>query len=417
MSNQTNRSRRSRLQIFITLLFCIIGLTFFGLSTASIYRNRIHHIQEARVKSRSQAQLLGENTASLIYAADLSLLSFCSIISDETGENAQILPSSFDLLTSQLIYLPQIQEVFFINPHQEIEYTTGSSGKIHLANFDRHKDAWLEFSIETRHSETGHTKLLMSRRVESKNGKFLGVLTAVMDSGFFYDRHSAYLTLDAAAVILFDNQKKILAAWMNAPDVHSWIISPDNTILLPESMDSTVKGGTHTVETSSAMISTYQIRGFPYHVAVVHAWRDILQNWYSQTLRDIFILCAAFGATVFTMVLAFRQRKQRKKAEHQLIQHQADLEKIVQERTDQLKLTNRELTEKNRALETAMGEIKTLSGLLPICMHCKKIRDDSGYWNQLEVYLQKHSNARFSHGICQECTQKHYPGIVDPTSE
>jgi PAS domain S-box-containing protein len=60
-------------------------------------------------------------------------------------------------------------------------------------------------------------------------------------------------------------------------------------------------------------------------------------------------------------------------------------------------------------LQSALAEVKTLSGLLPICSSCKKIRDDTGYWNNLETYISKHSGAEFSHGICPECAQKIYP--------
>lgn len=59
-------------------------------------------------------------------------------------------------------------------------------------------------------------------------------------------------------------------------------------------------------------------------------------------------------------------------------------------------------------LQEAMARIKTLGGLLPICSYCKKIRDDKGYWNQVENYVQEHSDAQFSHGICRECADKHY---------
>ena len=62
-------------------------------------------------------------------------------------------------------------------------------------------------------------------------------------------------------------------------------------------------------------------------------------------------------------------------------------------------------------LEKALSKVKTLSGLLPICSYCKKIRDDKGYWNQIESYIRDHSEAEFSHGICQECAKKYYPGI------
>jgi PAS domain S-box-containing protein len=59
----------------------------------------------------------------------------------------------------------------------------------------------------------------------------------------------------------------------------------------------------------------------------------------------------------------------------------------------------------------ALSKIKTLSGLLPICASCKKIRDDEGYWSQLEAYLSEHTDAIFSHGICPECAQKFYSDL------
>ena len=62
-------------------------------------------------------------------------------------------------------------------------------------------------------------------------------------------------------------------------------------------------------------------------------------------------------------------------------------------------------------LNKALSEVKKLSGLLPICSHCKKIRDDKGYWTQIESYIHEHSEAEFSHSICQECAKKHYPDM------
>ena len=66
-----------------------------------------------------------------------------------------------------------------------------------------------------------------------------------------------------------------------------------------------------------------------------------------------------------------------------------------------------------RELQDALTNIKTLRGLLPICSNCKKIRDDKGYWNQIESYIRDHSGAEFSHGICPECLKKLYPDLVD----
>lgn len=60
-------------------------------------------------------------------------------------------------------------------------------------------------------------------------------------------------------------------------------------------------------------------------------------------------------------------------------------------------------------LQVAMDNIKTLKGLLPICSSCKKIRDDEGYWNQVEVYFSKHTGTEFTHGLCPDCARKIYP--------
>ena len=64
------------------------------------------------------------------------------------------------------------------------------------------------------------------------------------------------------------------------------------------------------------------------------------------------------------------------------------------------------LEKANAELRTALQEVKVLRGFIPICMSCKKIRDDGGYWQQVESYIQKHSEALFSHGVCPDCYKK-----------
>jgi PAS domain-containing protein len=62
-------------------------------------------------------------------------------------------------------------------------------------------------------------------------------------------------------------------------------------------------------------------------------------------------------------------------------------------------------------LQRALADVKTLRGFLPICASCKKIRDDKGYWNQIESYIRDHSEAEFSHGICPGCAKELYPDL------
>lgn len=67
-----------------------------------------------------------------------------------------------------------------------------------------------------------------------------------------------------------------------------------------------------------------------------------------------------------------------------------------------------------KSLEDSLAQVRTLSGLLPICAKCKKIRDDNGYWNNLETFISAHSKADFTHGICPECSSEMYPEMNEP---
>lgn len=80
-----------------------------------------------------------------------------------------------------------------------------------------------------------------------------------------------------------------------------------------------------------------------------------------------------------------------------IFEQQILLENLVEQRT--------------RELKEALKHIKTLSGLLPICSSCKNIRDDKGYWSQIERYISTHSQAEFTHSICPACAKKLYPDI------
>ncbi len=79
-------------------------------------------------------------------------------------------------------------------------------------------------------------------------------------------------------------------------------------------------------------------------------------------------------------------------------------------------ITERKQVEEEREklihqLQSALQELRTLSGLLPICAHCKKIRDDNGYWTQIEQYIRSHSRAEFTHGVCPDCSRDFFPEV------
>ncbi|HBD95847.1 MAG: hypothetical protein A2015_04585 [Spirochaetes bacterium GWF1_31_7] len=79
----------------------------------------------------------------------------------------------------------------------------------------------------------------------------------------------------------------------------------------------------------------------------------------------------------------------------------------------ELKMAKTELEAKNKELQQALNDIKTLEGLIPICANCKKIKDDDGYWHSVEEYMTEHSDVKFTHGLCNDCIKKLYPEFAE----
>ena len=118
---------------------------------------------------------------------------------------------------------------------------------------------------------------------------------------------------------------------------------------------------------------------------------QVLPSWFTP-----FLIIAGISITMIGLLVYI----------HILKRNKMNLKLQVDQRTADLR-------EKNAELEKALTEVKKLSGLLPICANCKKIRDDKGYWNQIELYISNHSEAEFSHGLCPECAKKLYPEFYD----
>ncbi|MBI2423924.1 MAG: hypothetical protein HYV27_13920 [Candidatus Hydrogenedentes bacterium] len=133
----------------------------------------------------------------------------------------------------------------------------------------------------------------------------------------------------------------------------------------------------------------------------------LLVTWGFAMLMGILTVVAGMGlvssrllngqvfAGVFLAAMLFWSFELTGRIRKQQLEIRRDLESEVKERTTELR--------------SALREVNALSGLLPICSHCKNIRDDKGYWNSVENYIREHTDADFTHGICPECMKAHFP--------
>lgn len=109
------------------------------------------------------------------------------------------------------------------------------------------------------------------------------------------------------------------------------------------------------------------------------------------------------GGLVMVVLRWTRQSLRRAEAE---IEERMRMERELRENKNTLERLNVEL-------QAALAEVKTLRGLIPICSHCKRIRDDKGIWMQIEAYVAKHTEATFTHGVCPDCLSKYYPAVKE----
>jgi two-component system cell cycle sensor histidine kinase/response regulator CckA len=175
------------------------------------------------------------------------------------------------------------------------------------------------------------------------------------------------------------NNRKYLNEVLTLGKVHSKFIHRDAESLEGQKMAVDV------VEIYVPLISGGQVLGAFEIYYDITARKIQLDKLLSRSSVIVFTL--AFILSTVIVLLLFKENKtsvERKRAE-------AEREKLIKE------------------LQDAIARINKLNGLLPICAHCKKIRDDKGYWNQIESYIREHSEAEFSHGICPDCAQELYP--------
>jgi two-component system, sensor histidine kinase len=253
---------------------------------------------------------------------------------------------------------------------------------------------------------------------------------------------------DIAAAFIYDtrgvlfssfNPKNLQPEHPSHPPQESWHYFDDTYLHL-----------FHTIEINETVVGT---------IYIMHSMEQLRrrQIQYSLTAAGIFLACfiltillsfffqKVITSPIFSLISTVRKISHEKNYSLRAVKRTGDeigvlidgfnemvheiqsrdlyLEEKVARRTAELKTANDNLVaemqerrqiERDREnliaeLRLALNEVKTLSGLLPICCACKKIRNDKGYWLQIETYVQEHSNAEFSHGICPDCAKKLYP--------
>ncbi len=135
--------------------------------------------------------------------------------------------------------------------------------------------------------------------------------------------------------------------------------------------------------------------------------------WKEIEIKLFHFIGVLTGEALGNLLLHRNLQKANKTLEQRVAEQTADLQQEITERKE-IAQERKQLIEE---LRKTLAEVKTLRGILPICSFCKNIRNDEGYYEQIEAYIHKHSDVDFSHTVCPVCIDKHYPALSDDETE
>ena len=401
----THTANRKRQLIFLLSLILVAGflatsLVSYFVSLSSL-RNQI---------TSSSLPLTSDNIYSEIQRDLLRPIFISSLMSNDTFFRDWVLGGERD--EAQVTrYLKEIMvkygafTSFFVSEATRIYYH--ANGVLKKVKPEEERDRWYfrvremepdyEINVDPDLANRDALTIFINHKVYDYEGRYIGATGVGLTVRAAVSLIESYRRKYNRNVYFVDQDGRVILRGDSFPDDADTIMDMEGISSIAE--DILAAGGSVYQYSRQGKIVHLNSRFVPeleWYLLVEQAEAGAIAHVHSTLVLNL-VLCAlitsiVIGLTTFT-INAYQKVNQKQQ------------EEIVEQ--------HRELLEKNTKLEKALVEVKRLSGLLPICASCKKIRDDGGYWRQIEAYIRDHSEADFSHGICPDCARKLYPGITD----
>ncbi|MFZ1377400.1 MAG: hypothetical protein WAS25_12480 [Geothrix sp.] len=381
----------SRFQLRPLLLALLVfDLLVMGLAGWTLANSRRQYVVHAGETTDNLAQVLEQYLLASIRQIDLVLMS----VKDE-AERTDLPPNAAGIeahLKSQFSRMALLDSLRTTDARGRLVPLDGSDNHAQVdlsqRSFFKHLEqtpqASLYISHPSRDGAGGAWVITLARRMERPAGVFRGVIFATVTLEQL-TRELAQVNIGKhGSISLRGKDLELLARYPTTNDQDKLI---GDTRISGDYLEA-VKSARQVSHFSTSSVLDRQIRTYtfrrmsnpPFYILVGLAESEYLQTWYREALLSG---SAALGLVSLSLVLAWMARSTWRKQ----MDSQAERDHLIQDLTQ------------------ALTEVKNLKGLLPICGHCKKIRDDQGYWNQMETYISEHTEATFTHGVCPDCAQ------------
>lgn len=367
----------------------ILNLFVVLMAGVSLRQSWHNHQDRAIVTAQNLTQVLDRYVADTFSKADLAVWAVKDEVERAAAHPASSRRNLDAFIRRQHERMPGLLALRTTNAQGVIDHGSGAGAGSRVSEADREHfiqlrdgpQAGLVISKPLAGKLTGTWVIILARRLERPDGSFAGMAHAVISLDQF---EKAFSLLDVGphgSVALRDLDLRLMARYPEPASAGTAVGERVVSRELQAFVQSGRSAGIYRARTPFDQVQrTFAIRKVsdqPFYLLVGLAEDDYLAVWRREVLLEsteaIFFACLTLVASWL-----IRRAWRRQQAAHE------NLEKLL-------------------------AEVKTLGGLLPICSHCKKIRDDKGYWNQIEAYLKVHTDAEFTHGICPDCAKEIFP--------
>ncbi|HEY3401338.1 MAG TPA: hypothetical protein VGK03_11975 [Geothrix sp.] len=367
----------------------ILNLFVISMAGFSLRKSRRNHQEQAIATAQNLAQVLDRNVADTFSKADLAVWAVKDEVERALADSGNRRQGLDAFIRRQHERAPELVALRTTNTQGVIEHGSGVGVGVYVSVADRDHfirlrdvpDAGVVISRPLVGKLTGTWVIILARRIERPDHSFAGIAQAVIALDQFGKAFSALDVGPHGSVALRDLDLGLIARYPEPTSAGTAIgqrVVSREFVAFAQSGRST---GMFEARTPFDHIQrTFAIRRVsnqPFYLLVGLADQDYLSAWW----RDVFqesLEALLFACLTLVASWAVYRAWLRQQAAHE-------------------------------HLTALLAEVKTLGGMLPICSHCKKIRDDRGYWNQIEAYLNEHTDAEFTHGICPDCAKEVFP--------
>jgi len=374
---------------FLVWIMIVFDLIVAGLAAWTLVNSRRQYVGRAEVVTHNLALVLEQNLMANVRQIDLVLQS----VRDEAERRDASTRGIESHLLAQFTRVALLDSLRSTDPEGRLEFDArpGSNSQTNLANrpfFQQLREspqAGLFISAPSRDGMGGTWVITLARRMQTAKGEFRGVVFATVRLDKL-TRELAQVEIGKhGSISLRGGNLELLARYPEFPGGDNAI--GDNHISgdYLEAVNSGRQASYFTTPSRiDGQVRTYTFRRLSnpaFFILVGLAQSEYLAAWRREATLSS---AAVLGLLTLSFGIAWLART----AWRRQLEGQAERDQLISE------------------LTLALTEVKNLKGMLPICGHCKKIRDDQGYWNQMETYISEHTAATFSHGVCPECAQE-----------